>query len=110
MVSTEHKMPKYHVIVNSTRQQYTVIVGYGLSYVAESVAVDRGRSSICHSSVVAIGDRCQRSQPALQRSWNHHHKKLLGKTTYTLPPNSIIWYRPGGDLFGWESNRVPGGR
>ena len=28
-----------------------------------------------------------------------------------LSPSSIIWYRPrGGDLFGWESNRGPGGK
>ena len=37
----------------------------------------------------------------------------LGQATYTcvpLSPSSIIWYRPRGDLFGWESNRRPAGK
>ena len=37
----------------------------------------------------------------------------LGQATYTcvpLSPSSIIWYRPRGDLFGWESSRMPGGK
>ena len=39
----------------------------------------------------------------------------LGQATYTCVPlspmSSIIWYQPKGcDLFGWESNRRPGGK
>ena len=39
----------------------------------------------------------------------------LGRATYTCVPlssSSIIWYRPRreGYLFGWESNRGPGGK
>ena len=36
-----------------------------------------------------------------------------GQATYTcvpLSPSSIIWYRPRGDLFVWESNHRPGGK
>jgi len=32
-------------------------------------------------------------------------------TEVPLSPSSTIWYRPrGGDLFGWESYRGPGGK
>ena len=32
-------------------------------------------------------------------------------TCVPLSPSSIIWYHPsGGDIFGWESNRGPGGK
>ena len=37
----------------------------------------------------------------------------LVQATYTcvpMSPSSIIGYRPRGDLFGWVSNRRPGGK
>jgi len=40
-------------------------------------------------------------------------RTALGQATYTcvpLSPSSIICYQPRGDLFGWESNRGPGGK